>query len=124
MLLLSDVQRALALRATFPAAHPLEMLDLVFDARVLTAEECSALEPHGALPPEALAFVAAAFDKGMTEAEWLGWQSPPAHLQLQTAVRSLWIDLIVPAFRARYSGLTRPFPLVGDRPATRMFRAL
>jgi len=120
----SDVQRALLLRGSFPVVEPLELLDLVFEGRVLLPEDCAELRQDHALTPAARAFVAAAFDRGMTEAEWLGWQTPPAHPQLQDAVRCLWHELVIPAFTSRYTGQARLLPSKLDIPTQRAFRAM
>jgi hypothetical protein len=100
------------------------MLDLVFEGHTLGEPEAHALRDCDALGPQTLAFVASAFDRGMTEQEWRSWQAPPADPQLQAAVRSLWLELIVPAFAARYAGSARP-PLHQQRaPVYRSTRAL
>ncbi len=124
MSVLESVQRAAALRKSFPAAHPLEMLDLVFEGRTLDEAEAFALRDCDTLCPQTLAFVASAFDRGMTEHEWRSWQEPPADPQLQAAVRSLWLELIVPAFAARYEGNARPPLHQLQAPVYRCTRAL
>lgn len=116
-----DIHRALQLRATHPHVEPLELLDLVFEGRVLALEECGELQLHPRLTPPVLAFVAAAFDRGMTEEEWLGWQSPAAAPELQSVVRKLWSELVVPAFTARYATPDRQPPIKPVAPA-RMWR--
>ena len=108
----SDIQRALRLRSSFPAVEQLELLDLVFEGQVLSCEECAALELHHALTLTALAFVAAAFDRGMSESEWLAWQTPPADPEPQRAVRTMWTQLVLPAFVAQYTGVA---PATADR---------
>lgn len=124
MSVLDSIQRAAALRKSFPAAHPLELLDLVFEGVTLGESEAHALRDAGALGPQMLAFVASAFDRGMTEQEWSHWQEPPADPQLQAAVRSLWLELIVPAFTARYAGSARPPLHQPQAPVYRSTRAL
>lgn len=108
MSVLDDVNRAIAIRASFPRAHSLELLDLVFEGHIASAEECASLGQEHAVEPQTLAFIASAFDQGMTEHEWRMWQGPSADPRLQAAVRSLWREFIVPAFTARYSGTDRP----------------
>jgi hypothetical protein len=120
----SDVQRAFLLRATFPGVQALELLDLVFEDRVLLPEDCSALAEADALSPGAIAFLACAFDRGMTEAEWLAWQGPPAAPELQRAVRSLWVEHVIPAFVSRYTGVPRVLPRECDGQTRRAFRTL
>lgn len=120
----SDVRRAVLLRASFPSVAPLELLDLVFEDQLLPAEACSALLGESVLAPAELAFVAAAFDRGMCEEEWLGWQRAPAAPELQAAVRSLWREYVVPAFTQRYAGSCRPRTLAPEYPPQRAFRTL
>lgn len=105
---LNSIRRALALRPSFPKAHALDLLDVVFEGHTLHAADCKILVEQGAVDPQTLAFIASAFDRGMTEKEWCAWQEPPADPQLQAAVRGLWLELIVPAFTDRYTGSDRP----------------
>ena len=108
MNILDCVWRAIALRSPFPKAHSLELLDLVFEGRSLSDAECSVLSDLGAVDPQTLAFIASAFDLGMTEQEWRDWQEPTADPRLRAALQSLWIESIVPTFVGRYSGIERP----------------
>ena len=108
MTVLHSVQRALALQSSFPKAHALDLLDLVFEGHALPASECRVLTEEGTLAPETLAFIASAFDRAMSQEEWRALQLPPADPQLRAAVRALWLELIVPAFTERYTGHDRP----------------
>ena len=105
---LDSVQRAIALRSSFPKAHALDLLDLVFEGDALTESETGVLTEEGAIDPETLAFIASAFDRGMTEQEWHALQQPPADPLLRAAVRGIWLELVVPAFAKRYAGHDRP----------------
>ena len=113
MTVLDSVQRAIALRPSFPKAPALDLLDLVFEGHALSVSECQVLSERGAVDPSTLAFIASAFDRGFIEEEWRIWQAPPADPKIQAAVRSLWLELIVPAFTERYTGSVRP-PLHGQ----------
>ena len=116
MTVLDSVQRAIALRSSFPKAHALDLLDLVFEGHALTESETGVLTEEGAIDPETLAFIASAFDRGMTEQEWHALQQPPADPLLRAAVRGIWLESVVPAFAERYSGHERP-PLHQHPPA-------
>jgi hypothetical protein len=105
---LDSVQRAIALRSSFPKAHALDLLDLVFEGHALTKSETRVLTEEGAMDPQTLAFIASAFDRGMTEQEWHALQQPPADPLLQAAVRGIWLESVVPAFAERYTGHERP----------------
>ena len=108
MTVLDSVQRAIALRSSFPKAHALDLLDLVFEGHALTESETRVLTVEGAIDPQTLAFIASAFDRGMTEQEWHALQQPPADPLLQVAVRGIWLESVVPAFAERYTGHERP----------------
>ncbi len=108
MTVLDSVQRAIALRSSFPKAHALDLLDLVFEGHALTESETRVLTVEGAIDPRTLAFIASAFDRGMTEQEWHALQQPPADPQLRAAVRGIWLKLVVPAFAERYTSHERP----------------
>jgi len=93
---------AMQLAVSHPAAGPLAALDLAFEDHTLSDEEVSWLNEPGLPSAEMRAFLASAFDRGMTQEEWLNWQRPPADPQLQAAVASLWPQLVLPGFIARY----------------------
>jgi len=51
---------------------------------------------------EARVLIAAAFDRAMTESEWLAWLQPSADPALRRFLEILWLQLICPQFVQRY----------------------
>ena len=77
------------------------MLDLVFDGRLISANDADWLQ-GGNFPVEVRMLIAAAFDRAMTESELLAWLQPSADSALRRSLENVWMQSIYPQFVQRY----------------------
>ena len=94
---------AATLARSHPHAPPLDVLDVVF-----ASHAGATLDPAAEWLQPAAPFgqvLAAAFDRGMSPAEWAAWSRPPADPAMQAALVTVWRAHVLAAFAARF-GLT------------------
>ncbi len=94
---------AVALTHSHPNAPALDVLDVV-----LSGHAGASVDPSAAWLQPAAPFgqvLAAAFDRAMSPTDWAAWSVPPADPAMRAALASVWRDVVLGAFVARY-GLT------------------
>ena len=94
---------AVALTRSHTDAPPLDVLDVVIRGHAGASIDPAApwvlpVAPFGQV-------LAAAFDRGMSPAEWAAWSVPPADPALRLALHQTWRDVVLARFAARF-GLT------------------
>jgi hypothetical protein len=89
-----------ALASSHPHAPPLDVLDVVLRGHTGSlagfGPALAPGEPFGQV-------VVAAFDRGMSPADWKAFTAPTAAPMLRTAALSVWVSTVLPKFAARYS---------------------
>jgi len=106
--LATALTHALNLRKTHPRASAREVLDLVSKGQLISANDADWLQ-GGNIPVEARVLKAAAFDRAMTESEWLASLQPSADPALRCSLEIVWEQLIFPQFVQRYGGRPAEF---------------
>lgn len=89
---------AVAVTRSYPHAPP---LDVVPPGRTGVTLDLSAPWLQPAAPFGQV--LAAAFDRRMTPAEWAAWSVPPAEPALWLALVTVWHDVLLAAFAARFA---------------------